>query len=818
MKRIGISIALMMLLTAFGVSMAQESSPIPSYYSHTDFLITTPGAAGSSLGGFVNPATYSLLPGFEHQFFWSDEGAQLGSLKRWGLFLGVPHLGFGVIHHRQTLPLPRGLNGKASITDYRIALAGGDQAKAFGLGYSWSKGDVDVFPRDNILQLGTIHRPIAHMSLGLVANFALGSSHRTGILDLAVRPLGTPLVTLFGDAEMSERDRLEDARWGVGGAVELLPGLQLMGKYLDSKAFTLGLSFSLGRSALSAAPHYDDQGELSYTTYGIRGGYSTPNIFDRYLRKEKRYLSLELQGRVAYQKYRFFDEQTHTLRDILSALEGAQEDPRVAGVALNFSGMRISRVLAWEIREKLKEVRRAGKRVVIFVDEGSMTTYHLASVADRIVMDPEGFLFLPGYVAGHTYFRGMLEKLGLGFDEWRFFKYKSAGEAFSREGMSDADREQRQALLDDFYAVVRDDVCASRNVSPRRFDSWIDEKIAFSADMALAEGLVDTLGRWAEAKELIESLMGQGKKMVGSKRLAAREFPSQIWGAKPRIAIVYALGFCAMDEGIKARQLEKIFEQLKKEKQVKGVVFRVDSPGGLGLPSDVVAEALRKCAQEKPVMVSQGNVAASGGYHISMYADTILAAPGTVTGSIGVAGGWVWNKGLGSKLGLTSDHVQVGDHADVGFGIRIPFLGLPLPDRNLTPEERALVEDHIRASYKTFVAQVARGRQMTVAQVDSVAQGRVWSGVDGKERGLVDEIGGLARAIELAKKVAGIPLERKVEIVELPQRGLFNLDLFKPKVPGFTMDQDRNWRYLKLISEHPGQPLPVLPPDLYPEE
>jgi protease-4 len=243
----------------------------------------------------------------------------------------------------------------------------------------------------------------------------------------------------------------------------------------------------------------------------------------------------------------------------------------------------------------------------------------------------------------------------------------------------------------------------------------------------------------------------------------------------------------------------------------------VDSPGGLGLAADVVAEALRKCAQAKPVIVSQGNVAASGGYQISMYADTIVAAPNTVTGSIGVVGGWVWNKGFGSKLGLTSDHVQVGDHADVGFGIRIPFFGLPLPDRNLTVEEQTIVEDHIRASYETFVAQVARGRKMTESQVDSVAQGRAWSGIDGQEKGLVDLIGGLEKSLLLAKEAAGIPPDKEIEILELPQKGLFKLNAFKPQMPGFTLLEDREWFYVKLITEHPGQPLPVLPPDIYPE-
>jgi protease-4 len=272
-----------------------------------------------------------------------------------------------------------------------------------------------------------------------------------------------------------------------------------------------------------------------------------------------------------------------------------------------------------------------------------------------------------------------------------------------------------------------------------------------------------------------------------------------------------------MDWGIKARELEKVFHELKRDKSVKAVVFRVDSPGGEGLASDVVAESMRKCAREKPVLVSQGNVAASGGYHLSMYADTIMAAPNTVTGSIGVLGGWLWNKELGLKLGMTTDHVKVGDHADVDHGIWLPFLGLQLPDRKLTPQERTRFEELIRDAYRLFVTKVAQGRGLTEAQVDSVAQGRVWSGLGGREAGLVDEIGGLDRTIRIAREAAGIGPEEEIEIIEMPQGGLFKLDLGGPRILSLNMEKDPTWQYLKLFSQHPGQPLPVLPPEMYVE-
>ncbi|UCE19003.1 MAG: S49 family peptidase [Gemmatimonadota bacterium] len=819
MKRdVGLTI-LFLFLTVFltSHSRAQDTSRIPSYYSNVDFLLSTPGAAGSAIGGYVNPAVYGVVPGPELQLYWSDERAKLNSWKNWGLFTGLPHLGFGLVHRELHEPGTGEKPKDFGVTDYRIALAHGDRSMSFGFGYGWSKGYPENHPRDDILQVGTIQRPSRYASIGIAGAFAMGSSDRKGFLDVALRPFGDPAVTLFGDAEWGKKDRVKDVRWGTGAAVELFPGVRLAGKYFDTEEFTLGLSFDFGKLQLSSAPHYDKKQELGYTAYGVRLGYPRENIFDRYFKKDKRYLSVGLKGKIAYRKYRYFDNETSTLSDILFALEQTIEDSRMAGVALNLSGMNISRVMAWEIREKLKKVREAGKGVVVYIDQGEMAEYHLASVADRIVMDPQGMLFLPGYVAGRTYLRGTLDKLGLGVDEWRLFKYKSAFEGLSREGMSDADREQRQALIDDFYATVRNDVCASRQVSPDQFDSWINEKTIIPADSALVHGLVDTLGRWEDVRSVITSFEGAAKALVGRKQIAAREFPSQMWGERSKIAIVYGLGTCAMDEGIKARRLEKIFQRLSREDGIKAIVFRVDSPGGDALASDVVAEALRKCAEEKPVIVSQGNVAGSGGYYISMYGDTIVAAPGTVTGSIGVMGGWIWNKGLGSKLGLSSDHAQVGDHADLFFGIRLPFLGIQVPDRNLTDEERGRVEEAMRAHYHQFVDKVAWSRELTEAQVDSIGQGRVWSGIDGKENGLVDVIGGLDTAIALARQAAGIGPEAEVDIVEMPEKGLFKLDFLKLEMPAFNMGEEREWLYLKLLSEHLGEPLPMIPPDMYPE-
>jgi len=270
-----------------------------------------------------------------------------------------------------------------------------------------------------------------------------------------------------------------------------------------------------------------------------------------------------------------------------------------------------------------------------------------------------------------------------------------------------------------------------------------------------------------------------------------------------------------MDEGIAARRLGGVIESARENRDIRAVVFRADSPGGEIIPSDIVAQELKKTSKEKPVIVTQGFVAGSGGYWISMNGDRILATPLTITGSIGVIGFWIWNEGLGEKLGLSSSTVTVGDHADLGQGFRIPLLGMVVPERNLTPWERKKMEQNIWASYETFLGKVAAGRNMTRDEVHRIAEGRIWSGRDGLDVGLVDEIGGLERAIEIAKEEAGIPADQEVELVELPRMGLFNPNLLKMPSPFSVCEEESlEIQYLRAVLRSKGHPMALMPPEL----
>ncbi len=794
-----------MIALLLAVSVNAEIST--DYYSRNDFLMTSAGTFQEGLLGFSNPANLGLLKSSESRFYWSSDGVKAASFGNWGFFVGGPNLGFGV--QRQEF-------GDFHVTDYRLSLGFGTDMSTMGIAYGWSSGDKTLFNRERILSVGSIMRPFDFLSFGLLGNFSMQSRWNEGVAELGVRPLGTPRLTLFADAALEHGMRVEDVPWSCGTIVEVVEGINLIGRYFDSKAFTVGLTIDFGTGGLGGQTHYDKNSDLTHYTYYVRAGEMRPSIFPPMMDKDKRYLPLNLKGRIDYQKYVLFDDKTRRFMDILQDIKAATDDPRLAAIVLNLSGMRILPENAWEIREQLKQAQAAGKKVFIFIDNADMTSYHLASVADKIILDPVGSVALYGYSASRTFFKGTLEKLGLGFDEWRFFKYKSAYEVYSRDKMSEADYKQRLAYVDDRYDEMRGDVCASREMTPSYFDELINNQAYFMADMALEVGLVDTLARWPDRNQIIARFMGRGLRSIGSDQLMDNALASRKWGEKPQIAVVYGIGECAMDSGIKARWLERVINSVAKNSSIKAVVFRVDSPGGDGMASDLVAEAIKKCARIKPVIVSQGQVAGSGGYWISMYGDKIIAGPNTVTGSIGVIGGWLYDKGFGDKIGMTSDYVKHGEHADLWVGIRLPFLGLTVPSRNLTPEERAQVEKIIKEYYDVFVNKVAQGRHMTPDEVGKIAQGHFYSGIEGKKLGLVDEIGGMMTALAIARADAGLKPDDEVEIIEIPKyKGLFDFGSRMNPLP-ISMENDPVYRYIKMNLEHKGQPLPMLVPGTYP--
>lgn len=780
---------------------------IPGYHIHSKYLLASPGAMGMGLYGYVNPALLTYLHQPDMYFTWSDARDDWSDFDGWGFFGGVPalNMGFGVIRDQMEV---------GSSYDYRLSFAGGKPRASVGLQYNWSAGSNRTLDRSDFFSVGWLGRPNRYLSLGAVGQFSTTSGDNQGIFDAAVRVLGNERLTVFADYAIQRGMSMEDAPWSAGVILEMLPGIRLTGRYFDTEAFTVGLSFSAGHAGAAGQALWDDESKHGYNTYGVRTGAFDRNVLYGRVGKKK-YLRLDLKGPVKYQRFIWFDKST-TLVGLLETIDRAREDDSIAGIVVNTSGMYANVEIKWEIRDMLEDFRKSGKKVIMYVDDVGLSTYTLATVADRIIMDDTGGLAMPGMLAGRTYMKETLDKLGIGFDEWRFFRYKSAYEGYSRTDFSEGDREQIGRIIEEAYRITREKICYARSISPAEYDRVVDEMAFLLPEEAVELGFIDELGKWEVTEDVIEDLEGQRLATVSPRYFDLKAPPKEgYWGNRKQVALIYALGVCAMDEGISARRLSRYIDAARKNKDIKAVVFRVDSPGGSGMASDLVAEAIKKCAAEKPVIVTQGAVAASGGYWISMYGSKIVASPASITGSIGVIGGWFYNKGLKEKLGMSIDFVKAGEHADLGFGATLPILGFRLPDRNLTDDEFARMKYHIKDFYRQFVEKVAEGRDMEYEEVDAIGEGRVWLGTDGRKNGLVDELGGLDTAIEMAKREAGIPEDEKVELVEMPKPALVSSSIFTPRLFGIEVtEEDEFIKLLKFRLEHNGDPLPMLPADM----
>jgi protease IV len=788
------------VLTLTAISFSQNR--FPSYYDQGRFNLTSPGAMRYGLYGADNPALLSTVNSPDLLFTWSDQNGW-GHIGHWGIFAAVPYFSFN---------LNREISSGYSVTDYKLNAGMGNSAFGLGIGYGWSNGDENFFGRSKLFTTGTFFRPTRYISAGIFGNFP-SEGRNEGIIDLAVRPFGNEFLSVFGDYVFRESSQAEDIRWSAGIALEMIPGIRITGRYFDRDFISTGLEFSLGRTGLSTQAHFRKD-EYSYNTYGIRIGSYDRNIFD-HLKKKEAFVELNLLGGMKYQRFQFLDN-SNTLKDFLSYIRAAREDKISAGVVLNLSGMSINREMIWELRKELQELKNSGKKIYVYFDRLDINGYHLASVADKIFMDPVGSLSIEGYLFGRTYFAGALDKIGIGFRELRYFKYKSAYESYAREEMSEGDEEQWGAILDTYYNLAADDISSSRNFSRAKFDSIVNHNPYFLPEEAVSWGLVDSLARFDRVKEIVKDIEGDDKYYISPGTLAEFRNPEDnYWGEKPAVAVIYALGVCAMDEGINARQLVKQVESAYLNKRIKAIVLRVDSPGGDALASDLISEKMKEHKYSKPVIVSQGYIAGSGGYWLSMYADTIVAAPNTITGSIGVIGAWVYNKDLKEKLGVTTDYLKRGEYADLLFGMTVPLIGLKLPDKDLTEYQESQFRIRIESMYKEFVKKVSDGRKKSYEQIEDIAQGRVWSGKDGLKNGLVDVLGNLNTAVDIAVKKAGLENE-EYEIIEYPEPGFIDFNIFLPRIPGLQINtEDPVLQDLKFRIENMGKPSPMLPIDIF---
>jgi len=775
---------------------------IPNYHDQSELFLSSPGAFKTGYEGYYNPALLQYLDSPEFDYVWTASTHS----DRSGLFFGVPGLGLGVIKNK---------DASGHINDYRISNAFGDRDFSLGFGYGWSDGDTNTFNRKKLFTIGSLWRS-SEFSFGIVGNFETNGKEQEGIYDIAYRPYGNEFIALFADYAVKNNEKPSKRRKSLGAVIEPFSGIRFATRYFNKDHISFGLDFSFGGTGISSQRHVIGKKDTSY--YNLRlGGYDR-NIFRTYMKKETNYLILDLSGYLNYRHNSLFDK-SNTILAVLDIIDAARKDKQIGGIAINATDMKVTNPsILWELRDKLKEFRAAEKHVVVFINEASMDMYYFASIADKVIIHPLGAVSMSGFSIGKTYYRESLEKIGIGFQEFGYFKYKSALEGFSRKNMSEGDREQLKKFVEDEYGVYQSDICMSRKITGEQFDNLIDNEtfLSLPAENSQQLKLVDGIGTWASVNEVIKEYEGVAKQVVGISSLEKYKLPQDDkWGEAPQIAVVYALGSVAMDSGVNAHAMARLFEALMSNPSIKAVVLRIDSPGGSAIASDTIAEAITRCRAKKPVIISQGLVAASGGYWLSINGDAIVSHKNTMTGSIGVIGGYVYNSGLKENLGISTDLVKKGKHSDIysGFSVPIPFLGLYIPNRKLDDEELKHARREIFNIYRFFVNKVAVGRNKKPEDIETVAQGRIWSGKEALRVGLVDALGGMDVALRIAKEKAGIPEEAEVTLLEFPEPPFFSFDrLFGVRA---NLTKNSLLDYLNIYVDNNGKPLTILPIDLW---
>ena len=478
--------------------------------------------------------------------------------------------------------------------------------------------------------------------------------------------------------------------------------------------------------------------------------------------KENSIFMLKLNGTLSerasenpFQSFLGEENTNYGLDEILSSIQKAKDNENIKGIYLHAEALETSFASLEEIRSALMDFKESGKWIVAYGDQYDQGTYYLASTADKIIVNPQGSIAWHGLASQVVFFKDLLGKLGVDMQIFKVGTYKSAVEPFIATEMSPANREQTTAYITSIWNKLLEDISASRNLSVDSLNYYADQMMDLRpAQDYITYGMADTLMYKDEVLSYLKNM--SDREADESLRTLSLEDMKNVKRNVPKdksgniIAVYYAYGeidnSTSTDEGIDSKKVCRDLRKLREDETVKAVVLRVNSPGGSAYGSEQIWNEVVKMTAEKPVVVSMGDYAASGGYYISCAADCIVANPTTLTGSIGIFGMFPnMEKLFSDKLGLNFDMVKTNKLADMGDLTR-PF----------NTAESEIMQNYINNGYKLFVKRCADGREMTTEAIEKIAEGRVWTGATAKELGLVDELGGLDKALEIAAEKAGV--------------------------------------------------------------
>ncbi|MGP0075564.1 MAG: signal peptide peptidase SppA [Bryobacteraceae bacterium] len=463
-------------------------------------------------------------------------------------------------------------------------------------------------------------------------------------------------------------------------------------------------------------------------------------------------------------------QRTMSVEQVWDALRRAATDPRIRGVLFEPRGLDIGWGKMEELHDELVQFRKSGKPIVSYLRSPTAREYYLAAATDKIFISPEDSLDLKGLAAESLFFKQTLDKLGVKAEVIHAGKYKDAGDMLTMTSMTPETREQLNAILDQYYGNLIATIAEGRKKQPDAVRALIDDG-PFLAKDAVSSGLIDSLGYEDQAVAEMQSRLKQSE----LKRISGRAYEkgAQALPGGRRIALVVGQGMItsgtgndsADDESFTGTGFIKLLKQVENDSSIQGVIMRIDSPGGDAVASDDILHEAKNLSKKKPLVISMGDEAASGGYYVAATGDPIIAYPNTLTGSIGVIFARFELHGLYDKIGMSQQLLTRGRFADIDSS------AVPLSDA-----ERQKLAGQIDDFYRAFVSSVAEGRKKPFDQIEPLAQGRVWVGAQAKDNGLVDQLGGLDRAVEVLKQQAHMSASERVTLVPYPgRRSVFEL-------------------------------------------
>ena len=542
-------------------------------------------------------------------------------------------------------------------------------------------------------------------------------------------------------------------------------------------SWSVGLDISIGRLRTGVQGNRDAQTiSVAYTKTGYKTEIHPPA-----------YLYINLNGPISEDRKVSIFGYKPSFTDFLMALRKANKTPWIKGIFIEFQGPGLSFAQVEELRSVLEKIE---KPKVFYAEELDMKGYYLATVADKIVLAPTGSIFIPGFYIRKLFFKGTLEKLGMYAEFERFAEYKSAVEVLTRKGMSPEDRKQTQEYLKDILNEFKTEVSESRGLPDSLLDAYMDTVVYFEADEAMKYRLVDTLLYPTEVGKYLRDKFHTTRRISWVSMVNSGVNDPGWAEEKPVIAVLTLEGSIVRGESgsspipiiggkyFGSSSVIRALNRLKKSNSVKAVVIRINSPGGSALASELIWRAIKDLKEKKPVVISMGALAASGGYYISSTGAKVVADNTTLTGSIGILGGKIVMKDFyEQKLGVTSDTVKSHPHADIFSEWR-----------GFTEMERKGLKRILRSGYDTFIKRVSEGRGIPVDSVDAIGRGHIWSGKRAIELGLVDRIGTVLDAIDWAKDLANIKGDYSISVLTTQKAkflfgglpGVESEDWFKP--------------------------------------